>query len=393
MNLSRTLRVSKWLAPVLSTVALLGCGGGSDSPQASYPSAIAMPQASQRLTPDIRAKLDAEIQRQMDENSLPGVVVSISIPGEGSYRFVKGTADLTTGRPRLFDDPIRIASITKTFVGLSVLRLVDQGKLQVTDTIDRWFPDFPNARRITVDNLLRMRSGIVDPLDDDFLIEFYANPMLNRLPEEFVRMSADRAAEFIEPDTETDYNNLNAIMLQLIAERLSGLSIRDLIAQEILRPLALDHTFYPIDSVLPGGLRGYSFNPSTGLFDDKTVLNAQVAGGAGAMISTVQDLQAYVRVLCKGSLLKLESHARQINGQQLSHAPSFIRYGEALVEIGEYCGHNGTVFGFSTDMFYLEPLDATVVVSVNRLDLDDSSKSTPILLGTTRIVFPDHVRW
>ena len=74
-------------------------------------------------------------------------------------------ANSENGRARALDDPFRIASNTKTFVGLVVLLLADEGKLALHDPLARWFPDFPNATAITVDDLLRMRSGMLDMFD------------------------------------------------------------------------------------------------------------------------------------------------------------------------------------------------------------------------------------
>jgi D-alanyl-D-alanine carboxypeptidase len=73
--------------------------------------------------------------------------------------------------------------------------------------------------------------------------------------------------------------------------------------------------------------------------------------------------------------------------------PSFLRYGQGLVLLGHWCGHNGTIFGFSSEMFYLPQKEAVIVVDVNRLDLDDQSKSTEIFLGVSKILFPEYVDW
>ena len=61
--------------------------------------------------------------------------------------------------------------------------------------------------------------------------------------------------------------------------------------------------------------------------------------------------------------------------------------------LGPFCGHTGTIMGFSTNMLYLPELDATVITNVNWLDLDDQSQSTPLTIELTRLVFPDLVPW
>jgi D-alanyl-D-alanine carboxypeptidase len=61
--------------------------------------------------------------------------------------------------------------------------------------------------------------------------------------------------------------------------------------------------------------------------------------------------------------------------------------------MGEFCGHNGTIFGFSSEMFYLPEEDAVIVVNVNRLDADDESKSTDLFLAVAKILYPEYVDW
>ncbi len=73
--------------------------------------------------------------------------------------------------------------------------------------------------------------------------------------------------------------------------------------------------------------------------------------------------------------------------------PGFIQYGEGILRMGEFCGHNGTIFGFSSEMFYLPEKDVVILVNVNRLDVDDQSKSTDLFLAVSKIFFPEYVDW
>ena len=86
---------------------------------------------------------------------------------------------LRTRAPRRFAQPFRIASITKTFVATAVLQLADRGQLQKTDLLEKWFPDFPNSSKITVDDLLRMRSGIAAQSDEEINDAIYDHPTIS----------------------------------------------------------------------------------------------------------------------------------------------------------------------------------------------------------------------
>src|SRR4028118_1724755 len=158
----------------------------------------------------------------MEDRSLAGLVGGVGTPGEGEYVTAQGTANLDTERAREPEDPFRIASITKTFTGTAILLLVDQGRLSTSDKLSTWYPEFPNADEITVDDLLRMRSGIVDPYDKDFLQMWMENLTMDFSPEEVIAASAARADEFEPPNEKTQYNNLNFVFLQEIVGKVSG---------------------------------------------------------------------------------------------------------------------------------------------------------------------------
>ena len=342
------------------------------------------------LTPANRAQIDAIVEQQMQAEGLPGVVVGVWV-GNERYVGVRGLADTATGRARAADDPFRIASISKTFIGTATLILVDRGLLSKADTLDKWYPAFPNASRITVEHLLRMRSGIADSADAAFIAEYWANPLIDLDAEAMIARSAARGAEFIEPDTVTHYTNVNFVLLERIVEKASGTDIRNFLRANVFEPLGLRSTSYPSGSSLPGALRGYSLDG--GVFVDRTVLNPLPAGGAGAVISSLENLKTYGRALCRGDLLKPATQAARLQPTPLANEPAFVGYGEGLGRLGRFCGHNGTIFGFSSEVWYLPEKDATIVMNVNRLDRDDETKSFETFALIARELFPDLVAW
>ena len=221
----------------------------------------------------------------MEDNALPGVVVGVWVPDEDEYVVAKGLANLETGRKRDLDAPFRIASITKTFVATAVLQLVDEGKLSKSDTLSRWYPDFPNAERITVDDLLRMRSGLVDGViegsDDEFAWEAYKKNRLADLTirdeiESSVSISAQRG---YPPDQRTEYTNVNYLLLGEIVEKESGKDLGTYITRNILEPLDMKNTIYPIEANLPGDLHGYHAEIASVELVDTTIINPAPLGG------------------------------------------------------------------------------------------------------------------
>lgn len=369
-----------WWARLLAWLFLCGLG---------QPWTAAM---AAELPPATVAALDRAVAEQMARQGLPGVAVAIRIPARGDYVVARGRANLVTGRPRAVADPFRIASITKTFVATAILQLADAGRLRVSDKLARWYPGFPNAGAITVDDLLRMRSGIADSANHAFLAHYFAHPFIGLDDEAMVRRAARRGAEFQPPGERTVYTNVNYALLARIVEKTTGSTIGEVIERNILRPLGMRATSYPTDFELPGGLHGYS-RLADGSSRDLTRLNPAPAGGAGAMISSLDDLGRYARALCQGGLLRPATQQARLAAEPMAGLPPFVRYGQGLIRFGRFCGHNGTIFGFSSELFYLPAADATIVINVNRLDEDDASQSTELFLRLTKILFPQLVDW
>ena len=182
--------------------------------------------------------------------------VGVWVPGEGEYVVARGKANLKTGEERNIDDPSRIGSITKTFVATAILQLVEEGRLSKTDKLAKWYPDFPNAEKITIEHLLRMQSGIVDLTNEGF--------EQDSSPEAVIAASARLGGAFLPPGQRTEYRNVNYLILGEIISKVSGKDTGDQIAQSILRPLGLKNTIYPTNNDLPGDLHGYTYDFSTG---------------------------------------------------------------------------------------------------------------------------------
>ncbi|MBA4116705.1 MAG: beta-lactamase family protein [Rubrobacter sp.] len=388
----------RWMRGLLTAVLLLtvlsGCSGSDDTPQQTTEDTQAAKGEGTHLSTDNIQKANDLIAQEMKDKNLPGVVVGVWTPDEGEYVTAQGTANLDTERSREPEDPFRIASITKTFTGTAILQLVDEGRLSKSDKLSTWYPDFPNADEITVDDLLRMRSGMVDPYaSNDFLQDYYDNPEANITPEDMIEAATARADEFEPPDQKTKYNNLDFVLLGEIVGKVSGNDLGVQISQGIFEPLGMENSLYATNDQLPGELHGYSLDPKTNKFEDKTVLNPAVPGAAGAIISDISDMRTYSRALCTGDLLQPETQAARLEAEQMDGEPAFIQYGEGILQLGKFCGHNGTIFGFSSEMFYLPEEDAVILVNVNRLDVDDQSKSTDLFLAIAKTFFPEYVDW
>ncbi len=368
---------------------LLSCGGGGEQQQSS--SETTQPDSSEeRLSAANVQELDNAIAEVINEKNLPGVLVAVSVPGQGEYITAQGTANLDTRTEPDLADPFRIGSITKPFIATAILQLVDQGKLSKSDTLSNWYPDFPNADEITIDNLLRMRSGIADYWDEETLKQYYDNPLEDISSEDIIEAAASKADQFEPPDQETKYTDTNYNLLEEILKKVSGNDTNTQLTENIFEPLGMTNTLYPTNEALPGNLHGYGLNSESGEFEDKTIINPAPADGAGAMISNISDLGIFARALYEGTLLNPETQEARLETQQLEGSPESVRFGEGIGQLGKYWGFSGTIQGFSSEMYYLPEEDATIVIAVNRCDADFAPQSGDVLGAVGTLLFPEY---
>ena len=354
---------------------------------------LAAPAGAQEMPPDTVKALDALIAAEMEAGDLPSVAVSIQAGGLGVYETAVGAANVGTGAARLLGDPFRIGSVTKAALATVVLQLAAEKKLALDAPVEAWFPGFPNAGRITVEDLLRMQSGIVDPWDEAALDAFYDDPLHPPGLDEMIARAAAKGADFAPPGEATVYANVNYLMLDRIVSAVEGRPTGEVLADRLFAPLALSASEMPEGPALRGALHGYGWNAGTKAFEDRTELEPGPVGGAGAMVSSAADLVVLVRAICEGELLPPDLQAARMEVAPLEGSPAFVGYGEGVARLGPFCGHNGTIMGFSTEAWHWPERDATIVVNVSRLDRDDHSQSSELFLKIAKLLYPNDLPW
>jgi CubicO group peptidase (beta-lactamase class C family) len=333
--------------------------------------------AAKPLPAKDRKFVDGVVGKAMKEERLPGVSVTVTGP-QGNYTRAYGVADRATGAAYKASDHVRIASITKTFTATAILLQVADGKLSLEDTIDKWLPTVPNANRITVRDLLAMRSGLYDfTAEPKFLRDFTKNPMLKWSPQNVVTIE-ETHKPVAEPDTETKYTDSNYVLLGLILEKVSGETVEANITKDVIEPLGLKHTSFPATAAMPKPFSHGYFAGDEGneKIRDYTAVNPKVAWTAGAMVSTLGDLRKYGRELATGALLppSLQAERLKFGAFPNGDGPS-VGYGLGILHVGTWLGHDGAIFGFSTVTMY-EPKSGTTIAATANLS---SNFSTPTL--------------
>lgn len=310
------------------------------------------------------------VRDQMRTGAVPGMAVGVWVPGQGELVRAYGVADVATGAPFAVEDRVRIASITKTFTATATLILVDRGRLALDDRLESFVPGIPNGAEITVRQLLNMTSGVFDfTTDPGFSAAFDADPLAPFPVDRVLAILRSNPPAFPPGQPGSwQYSDSNYILLGQIIEKAAGEPAGAFIEREIVGALGLPGTSYPSSpEIPPPASRGYLVGPPGAPERDVTAVNPQVPGPAGAMISTVAGLQAWAGALASGRLLSPASRTEQTTFVNTNLSPALrTAYGAGLLQINDFVGHNGAIYGFNTAMFQLPETGATIVVVANR---------------------------
>jgi len=327
-------------------------------------------EAGPRSAPET---LQATLDKWWLRGDIPAVVVGITHSDGRTWLGVSGTPERAGPVAVTTDARFRIASITKVFVAVVVLQMVEEGKLGLDDPLSRHLTDYP-TRGVTIRQLLNHTSGIPNySMSDDFNKNLLNDRERRWTTAEILALVKDKEPDFA-PGTDYSYSNTDYILLGEVIGKIAGRSWAQEIRDRILRPLNLDSTHVAGSErvpqpVVPGYFDadndGYVENIETG--GPWPALETS-EGPAGAIVSTASDLLAFGDALFRGRLVS-EPVLRAMVAEGAYH-PRFSNYGLG-VEIlrPDYrttiWGHGGFLPGFKSALWYIPSRDAIIVVLAN----------------------------
>jgi CubicO group peptidase (beta-lactamase class C family) len=279
-------------------------------------------------------------------------------------------------------------SVGKMFTAVSVLQLVEQGKLRLQTTVQEILPDLhiKNADKITVHHLLTHTSGLQSPWDDPkwSFKKTYTRAQLQQIIEEV-------PPAFDSVGKEMYYSNSGFIILAWMVEKVSGQPFDQYYRQHIFQPLHMTYTWHLNDTLMPvkTGAQPYRQLSSKRYIPMNETVGA-LASGAGGWISTAGDLQLFMTALNSGKLLQPATLKLMRTANQTAPADSmyqFYAYGletyhNMLLPGVDLYGHNGGGAGFSIDAF-ADPASGVVITSCTNL----YQNSRPIMENYLRAVY------
>ena len=308
-------------AIVFSAVMIATFAGCSAKPSESAAASATQAQTTQAQTTqpesistDVKSKLD----KVLSDEKFRGII-QVSKGGAVIYQYVQGNDD--NGKALTVDASMPIGSVSKQFCAAAVMLLCDQKKLSVDNTLDKYFPEYINGKKLTVKNLLNMSSGLTNYLE-------LVNPADTSTNEaENIKMLKkaffDKELVF-EPGSDYQYSNSNYLLLAEIVEQVSGVPYHDYLRKSFFEPLEMTHTGFT-DEI--SGNPAWSFALSETESTEEGFYTPGITKGAGDVVSNAEDMEKWMRGLSGGKVISSEAYTQMT---QDVNPDSFEEYGYGL---------------------------------------------------------------
>jgi D-alanyl-D-alanine carboxypeptidase len=311
----------------------------------------------------LAVQLDAAIAPMYKANE-PGATVIVMKDGKAVLRKAYGMADVAGKVAMKPDMTLRLGSITKQFTAVGILMLMEEGKLNLSDPITKFLPDYPaQGKAITIAHLLTHTSGIVSFTNKP---DYVPGMTRDLSPAAMIDTFKNDPLEF-EPGTRMRYNNSGYFLLGAIIENISGQTYAKFLETRIFTPLAMRHTAYEGSEQLPP-VRAVGHSSGEQGYTVAAPLSMTQPFAAGALVSTIDDLALWDAAVTHGKLIKPESWKRAFTSYKLANG-ELTNYGFGW-RIGTLRGtpalsHGGAINGFSTIALRLPEKNIFVAVLGN----------------------------
>ena len=318
---------------------------------------------------------------------VPGVELTLIDPDGFEWQGSAGVADVRRGSPVDGDHLFRVGSHTKLFVGVVMMKLVEQGLVDLDKPLTTYRPEYEKWSGVTVRMLLDMTSGIPDYLViPGITMSMLTDPESSMSPKQIVDAVHDEEMMF-EPGTEGFYSDTNTFIAALIIEDVTGRPLARNIRRELTLPFGLKDTFLDVNTFRKARLiHGYldltvagndltivdpgllSLLPMAAdllpqdmlitrtLVDSTYLAHPSYAWAAGALVSTPHDLASFVRSVFSGRVLSPESVSEMTATGTIRMLGYPTDYGIATQsfthELGTSFGHSGMSYGYRSATFH-----------------------------------------
>lgn len=337
------------------TGVLEGCGSHSSSPQS-----VSAPAS-------LPATVDGLAREQMRQAGIPAMTIALAKQGSMLYTQAYGLSNEAAGLAAQPATVFEIGSITKQFTAALIMKLQEQGKLNVNDKMTTYLPRYGFPSAITIRMLLNQTSGLADFTNFPQLGAW----IMNGVSEATVLTAVSQAGLQFQPGTQYAYSNSNYFALGSIIETVTAQTYAVNLQQSIFHPLSLTSTYYTLP---PASLSATGYSDSGAGVAPVSPWNRSAAFAAGALSSNVYDLVAWDNALISGKVVSAASFQQMTTPNGFNLDSTGDSYGFGLV-VGRYDNrpiiwHTGQIGGFYAENVVFLDDGFTLVLLTNDQDFN-----------------------
>lgn len=340
--------------------------------------------AAQQAAP-APATLRDRVQSYLDEwraaSTFPGASVGIVLKDGTAFGVVTGVSDRARATPMRVEDLLLAGSTGKTFFAAVAVQLIEQGQLSLDAPVSTylgslpWYSRLPNAKTMTVRQLMTHTSGLVRyEMNPKFTEALRAAPDKTWTPEEELAFLLDATPPFAAGDG-WDYSDTNYIALGMICERLTGTKLYDEVQRRFLTPLKLARVVPSTSRRIAGLIPGYAGpRDPLGLPDEVMTngvfaINPQFEWTGGGYATSPIDLARWGHALYAGNAISAKARALMIDAAVPARLGPETRYGLGVIvrpsPAGMTWGHSGFFPGYQTELVHFVDRGVTIAIQIN----------------------------
>lgn len=341
------------------------------------PDEFAIPRLSQS---DLVATLRARLENDAAADKFSGAVL-LAKDGKPVFTGAYGMADRDKKIANTLDTKFRIGSMNKMFTAVSILQLVQAGKISLDDPVGKFITDYPNkdiATKVTIQQLLTHTGGT----GDFFGPQFDAHRLELKTLQDYIKLYGQRAPEF-PPGSKWEYSNYGFLLLGVVIERVTGKSYYDYVAENVYKPAGMTSTAsLSEDQVVASRSVGYTRMDGPELRPNTDTLPYR-GTSAGGGYSTVEDFFRFATALTGHKLLNAQYTDLLTTGKVATPRGNKYAFGFMDDDAGtplRHFGHGGGAPGMNGEL-QIFPQTGYVIVVLSNLDPPAATRISDFIIN------------
>lgn len=270
----------------------------------------------------------------------------------------------------------KIGSITKTFTAVLIMQLIEEKKLTLQTKLNRFYPKIANADKISIEDLLFQRTGIMDYLNQDSTI---VHELYKKNEPQAIIKRIEKYESLFEPNSKHEYSNSNYYILGLIVEKISKKSFAENVENRIVKKANLLNTYYKSELIESSKNECLSYHFNSETWEEIPEINPSLLFSTGGVLSTPADQTRFLHALFDNKLLSKKGVDKM---KEIKDG-----YGAALVKIPfgdrKFYGHNGKIDGYFSTIGYNEAEKTSIAFLMNGVNYNQND----IMIGILSIYY------